>query len=120
MVVKVCGMCGIEKTWDKFNLRDRTSLTLSTYCKDCISHYGKIRYQENREQFIKRQARRDKQLQKLRKQKEKEAALRAKGIFVAPKENIKKEKPIKEKKASLKEYRDVVKNQPISVSDLLN
>ena len=115
-MVKVCGMCGQEKTWDQFNRHDHTRYCISTYCKDCHSAYNRNRYKAEREKVIARSIRNREIRRKAQEKLARDQKKRDKGIVVPHKTQVIKSN----KKASLKEYREVVKNQPISISDLLN
>lgn len=111
---KFCQSCGETKLFSEFNKDSDKLHCISSYCRGCHSIYNQKKYEQNKQKVIKRTLARRYRLRTEKLQLE-----------IATLERQRKEEEQKridakpKKRASLKEYRNAVKNKPISVSDLV-
>lgn len=100
---KMCGVCGIYKLKTEYDPSPVNKDGLYSWCKPCRKESRKKWYQKNKTKLLKA-LHEKKELEKKRKEYEE---LAAKGITLKGRNR-------------LREYRDIMKNKPISISDLIN
>lgn len=54
---KICSKCGLQKSIDKFNFRNRAKGVRHSYCRDCGSVLTRNHYQQNKRQYFDKNSR---------------------------------------------------------------
>lgn len=112
--LKLCSFCGFRKPLGEFNHKKKTKFLSTSYCKSCKSSYNKQNYQKNKQRILARVLAYDR-----KNREEKRLDLAAKQKLEAEVAELKRlTKP--GRRNSLKEYKKMMKNSVITVSDLVD